>query len=181
PRVGAELAGVVVAVPRPLEPILWDEVPLLARDLARLAADAYRRVREEPDARLGVLAVGGGHRRARSRRRATNRGRRGPRGRRPGPMSHVNAFTSWMWTFGSSAMWERSFAASPVVRPRRPRWYGSPTWWRTSPSTLTGRMRSVTITRASIDDRAVVTVAQPPCSRPRSRARSGCTSTNICG
>ena len=42
-------------------------------------------------------------------------------------------------------------------------------------------MRSVTMTRASIDERAVVTVAQPACSSPRSVASSGDTSQNISG
>src|ERR1043166_3069195 len=59
PRIGAELARVVVAVAGPLEPVLRDEVPLLAGDLARLAADADRRGGEEPDPRLCFVGVGG--------------------------------------------------------------------------------------------------------------------------
>src|SRR2546423_2128 len=178
PRVRAEGRRVVVALARPDETVLGDQVPLLAGHLAGLAADADRRVGEEAHARLGLLAVA---QRARSRSSATNFGRRGPRGRRPGRMSQVNALTSWMCTFGSSAMWARSLAEPPVVRPREPQWYGSPTWWWTRPLIRTGRTRSVTRTRASIAARAVTIVAQPPCSRPRSRASSGCTSTNIAG
>src|SRR5207248_1379826 len=40
PGIRVELAGVVVGLARPDEPVLRDEVPLLARDLAGLAADA---------------------------------------------------------------------------------------------------------------------------------------------
>ena len=53
-----------------------------------------------------------------SRSSATKRGSSGPRGRRPGRISQVNALTSWMWTFGSSAMCARSFAESPVDEAR---------------------------------------------------------------
>ena len=49
PGVRAERAGVVVRVARPDEAVLGDEVPLLAGDLAGLAADADRRVGEEAD------------------------------------------------------------------------------------------------------------------------------------
>ena len=126
PRVRVELHGVVVARAGPLEPVLGQEVPFLARDLAGLAADADRRVGEEADSRLRVLAVGGlcgAHvPTVRSRRSATSCASLAPRGRRPGRMSHVNALTSWMCTFGSSAMCARSFAASPFVNPRWPQW-----------------------------------------------------------
>src|SRR5581483_6027616 len=44
PRVRAERRRVVVRLARPYLTVLRDEVPLLARDLARLAADADRRV-----------------------------------------------------------------------------------------------------------------------------------------
>src|SRR5205085_2542459 len=178
PRVRAEIRGVVVALARPDEAVLGDQVPLLARHLAGLAADADRGVGEEAHPGLRFVAVA---HRARSRSSATNFGSRGPRGRRPGRMSHVKALTSWMCTFGSSAMCARSLAAPPVVSPREPQWYGSPTWCVMRPFTRTGRTRSVTRTRASIAARAVAIVAQPPCSRPRSRASSGCTSTNIAG
>jgi hypothetical protein len=44
-----------------------------------------------------------------------------------------------------------------------------------------GRIRSVTSTRASISPRKVVIVAQPPLVSPRSAASSGETSQNISG
>src|SRR5262249_57954218 len=47
PRSGRELAGVVVAVASPVQAICREQVPLLARDLTRLAADAHGRVGEE--------------------------------------------------------------------------------------------------------------------------------------
>jgi hypothetical protein len=66
PAVRVQLAGVVVRVAGPDEPVVGHEVPLLAGDLAGLAADADRRVGEEPDAGLdlepvGRVAVGGSH------------------------------------------------------------------------------------------------------------------------
>src|SRR5262249_31805921 len=132
PRVGAEGRGVVVAFARPFQAVVGHEVPLLAGDLACLAPDADGRVREEAHpGRLGydraqVFFVSSGSGRGASARAENARRRRssmnatsfGPCGRRPGRMSHVNALTSWMWTFGSSAMCERSFAAQPVVSPR---------------------------------------------------------------
>ena len=41
---------------------------------------------------------------------------------RPGRMSQVAAFTSWMWTLGSSTSGKRSLAESPRERPREPQW-----------------------------------------------------------
>ena len=46
---------------------------------------------------------------------------------------------------------------------------------------VNGFIRSVTSTLASIAVRVVTIVAQPPCSRPRSRASRGETSQNIEG
>src|SRR5256885_4641196 len=71
PGVRAELGGVVVGLTGPGEAVLRDEVPLLAGDLARLAADADRRVREEPHAGLllGPVPLRAG------RRRGDRRGR----------------------------------------------------------------------------------------------------------
>src|SRR5205085_2192955 len=63
PAVRAELAGVVVGLSAPVETVLRDEVPLLAGDLAGLAADADGRVREEPHPLGPVVAVGGPSRR----------------------------------------------------------------------------------------------------------------------
>lgn len=97
----------------------------------------------------------------------------GPRGRRPGRMSAVSALSSWMWAFGSSAMAMSSLAASPVEIPLGPQWKGSPIWWTVRPWTVRGLSRSVTMTRASTALRAVMIVAQPPCSRPRSAASCG--------
>ena len=57
PRAGTECARVVVGQPEQVQAVLGDDVPLLARDLARLAADAERGVGEEADALLGVRAV----------------------------------------------------------------------------------------------------------------------------
>jgi formate dehydrogenase major subunit len=59
---------------------------------------------------------------ARPRSSSTNSGSASPRGRRPGRMSPEYAMTSGMWTFGSSTRCERSFAESPVERPRVPQW-----------------------------------------------------------
>src|SRR5947208_1420330 len=117
PAVRAERRGVVVALTGPFEAVGRHEVPFLARHLARLAADAHGRIGEEADSRLGF---GVPAHVARSNTSATNCRSRGPLGLRPGRMSHVNALTSWMCTFGSSAMCARSFAAPPVVRPRDP-------------------------------------------------------------
>src|SRR3954463_15103468 len=60
PRVRAELGGVVVRLARPDHPVLGHEVPLLAGDLTRLAADADRRVGEEAHPLLRLVAIGVG-------------------------------------------------------------------------------------------------------------------------
>src|SRR3954453_2368262 len=52
PRVRVQLAGVVVGAAEPILAVLRDQVPFLARNFACLAADADRRVGEEPDARM---------------------------------------------------------------------------------------------------------------------------------
>ena len=88
-------------------------------------------------------------------------------------MSQLAALTSWMCTFGSSTIANRSFAESPFEYPLNPQWYGRPTWCSLRPWTVSGATRSVTITRASTAVRAVMIVAQPPCSSPRSAASSG--------
>src|SRR5437868_9427558 len=158
PRVRAECRCVVVGLSGPDLPVLRDEVPLLARDLARFTADADRRVGEEAYAGVLLVAVRVGrcghagrlHERAHervvsacsdsrggdisrreyawSRISATKSTSAFPRGRRPGLIPHVAALASWMCTFGSSAMCIRSFALSPLVSSRCPQWYGSPTW-----------------------------------------------------
>jgi hypothetical protein len=45
----AEVAGVVVGISRPREPIVRHVVPFFARDLASFAANAHGRVGEETD------------------------------------------------------------------------------------------------------------------------------------
>ena len=45
----AEVAGVVLRIPRPDETVVRHLVPFFARDLARLAADAHRWISEETD------------------------------------------------------------------------------------------------------------------------------------
>src|SRR5262249_13155515 len=57
PAVRAERRGVIVGLAGPDQAVLGDHVPLLARHLAGLAADADRRVGKEPHPRLGALAV----------------------------------------------------------------------------------------------------------------------------
>jgi hypothetical protein len=58
PGVGAEAAGVVHRHARMAQAVLRDAVPLLARHLARLAADADAAVGEEAHPRPGARAVG---------------------------------------------------------------------------------------------------------------------------
>src|SRR5205085_12003617 len=112
PRIGAEIDRVVVGLAREALHRHRDLVPLLARHLAGLAADAHRGVGEQPHARLGLIAVGGGpgvslelHQSltpALWRYWFTNSSRAFPRGRRPGRMSHVATLYSLMWTLLSS-------------------------------------------------------------------------------
>ena len=45
----AEVAGVVVRIPRPCETVVSHLAPFFARDLARLATDAHGWIREEAD------------------------------------------------------------------------------------------------------------------------------------
>src|SRR5262245_35976057 len=94
PGVGAQTSRVVVGVGQEVQPVVRQQVPLLAGDLAGLAADADRAVGEEADA--GHLP------------------------RLPGLMSQVAALHSWMWTLGSSTIESRSLAESPRERPRPP-------------------------------------------------------------
>ena len=126
-RFAPERAAVVVGLAGEAQVVGRHLVPLLAGDLAGLAADADRGVGEEADPLLRLEAPA---RRspADSRPRAAHcrpagplavvldelAAASGPRGRRPGTMSQVAALTSWMWTFGSSAIENRSLAESPV-------------------------------------------------------------------
>jgi hypothetical protein len=43
------VAGIVIGISRPRESVVRHLVPFLARDLARFAADAHGRIREEAD------------------------------------------------------------------------------------------------------------------------------------
>src|SRR5699024_8634506 len=157
----------------------------------RAAAGAEERA---PQARQEPALVGGwvGHGRhtsvpvsgvtpARRRYCSTNSSRAGPRGRRPGCTSQLVALVAGIETLGSSVCGSRSLAASPVLIPLGPQWYGSPTWCSTCPPTRSGFIRGVTSTRASTAVRAVTMVAHPPLTRPRSRASSGLTSQKNSG
>ena len=127
----AQADGVVVGHPGQAQPVLGHRVPLLAGDLAGLAADADRRVGEEAHPRRdgpdGPRAGGRGqcssgrpslHLRAgvvgdaRPVRRtpAPARAARARAGAAPGWMSQASALTSWMCTFGSRARCVRSLA-----------------------------------------------------------------------
>ena len=107
-----------------------DLVPLLAGDLARLAADADVVSVKKPTRRL--VAVGGSSRpravvpalvrRPRRRYSSTSALSAGPRGRRPGRMSQVATLYSEMCTLRSSTSGSSSLAASPVTSPLRPQW-----------------------------------------------------------
>src|SRR5205823_4898540 len=123
PRLRPQLARVVVRLAGPLHSVLRDHVPLLARHLAGLAADAEGCVGEEADPFLRLRPVAlddAAHvfrtsagscvgapfasASACARRPSTNSTSAGPRGRRPGRISQEKAFTSWMCTFGSSTI-----------------------------------------------------------------------------
>src|SRR6185312_15047589 len=161
PGVRAQRLGVVVGLAGEPLHVLRHLVPLLARHLAGLAADADGRIREEAVARIRLGARVESQNRvahdavacglwpvAFARYSSTKASSALPRGRRPGTTSQVAAFTSWMCTFGSSTRENRSFTVSPVTCPLPPQWYGNPTWWIVRPCTSSGFMRSVTITRA---------------------------------
>ena len=162
-------------------------VPLLAGDLARLAADAHRRVGEEAHALGavarrsrarsccsavlgGVVAVGGDAPAAcRGRRRAWRSSRVAPR---PARTSQVNALDSWIDDVRVAR--ERDQVVGGVARcagaARSPSATGSATWWidarRRSAAAASA---SVTFARASISAaRRSRSTIQPPSSIPRS-------------
>src|SRR3989475_12978725 len=113
-------AGVVVAVAAQLPDaaVLGRElVPFLARDLARLAADANRGVGEEPH-RFG-------HNHAFS-------------------TLQTKALPSWIDTLGSPTQAVRSLTTSPVLNPIQPQCHGIPTWWIVLPAIFITPIRSVT-------------------------------------
>src|SRR6266550_535960 len=131
-----QLAGVVVAVAGELpDPaVLGRElVPFLARDLARLAADANRGVGEEPH--------GFGHNHAFS-------------------TLQTNALPSWIDTLGSPTQAVRSLTTSPVLNPIQPQCQGMPTWWIGLPAIFITPIRSVTSALALMWPRGLDTTTQ---------------------
>ena len=53
----AEVAGVVVRIPRPCETVVRHLVPFFARDLARLATDAHGWISEETDLHIFLHVI----------------------------------------------------------------------------------------------------------------------------
>src|SRR5256884_1016460 len=152
-----QLAGVVVAVARelPYAAVLGRQlIPFLARDLARLAADANRGVGEEPH--------GLGHNHAFS-------------------TLQTNALPSWMDTLGSPTQDVRSFTTSPVLNPIQPQCHGMPTWWIGLPAMCITPMRWVTSAFARIWPRGLDTTTQSRFLIPFSLARSCPSSMNNSG
>ena len=78
-------------------------------------------------------------------------------------MSHDPTLDSWICTFGSRVTPSRSLAPSPVTMASlpTPQWYGSPIVCTVRPPMVSGVIRSVTRTRASIAERGEISVAQP--------------------
>src|SRR5438105_4433147 len=122
------MPGVVVRKAREVEAVVGELVPLFASDLAGLASDAERGVGEEALHRYsfaGSCCSGcclngrsptmsrGGPSSGRSRNPWTAARRKRPR--RPGRMSAVRAFDSWMCTFGSATKARRSFQAARIA------------------------------------------------------------------
>src|SRR5690606_11558984 len=118
PGRATEVARVVVAVASEPELVHRQLVPLLAGDLAGLAADAQRRVGQEAHrpwpgagrtrpARLVADYLGAHPRPSSSVLRVS----------RPLRRLQVNAFASWIREFGSSTSALRSFAMPPVAMP----------------------------------------------------------------
>ena len=96
-----------------------------------------------------------------------------PRGRRPGRMPHVAAFD----LLDVHVRVERHVqqvvrAVAGRQQPRLPQWYGRPTWCVVRPCTVSGRIRSVTSTRASIAERARVDRRPAAVLEPDLRARA---------
>src|SRR5439155_23641544 len=110
-----EPARVVVGLRPEAQVVGGEQVPLLARHLTGLAADAERRVGEEPEPFAGIVGVRlrpalGVHHPPPGRTASRGRGRW-----RPGRMAHVATLLSWMWTFGSITIASRSLAESPLA------------------------------------------------------------------
>src|SRR5882724_1415724 len=151
-----EPLGVVVAVAAHLMTAAIGRrqlVPLLARDLAGLAADA--------DDGVGVETH-------RLRHQAFS-------------TLQTKALPSWMVTFGSATIEVSSFTTSPVTTPSQPQCQGMPTWWITRPPMRNGRSRRVTRAFARIEARGVVIRTQSVLPIPFSPASSGLSSMNSSG
>ena len=94
-----------------------------------------------------------------------------------GPAVGCGAYLAWVGhRFGSVTL---PFRAQQIATLRGRT--ESPVSVPAPPSMSRGVIRWVTMTRASMALRAVTTVAQSPCSRPRCAASSGDTSTNSSG
>src|SRR5919106_833973 len=128
-------------------------VPLLAGDLAGLAADADRGVGEETH---------------RLRHQAFS-------------TLHTKALPSWIDTLGSPTSEESSLTTSPVEMPSYPQCHGIPTWWIVLPSIRKGRSRRVTRALARIVARGLVIFTQSRLAMSLSRASSGLSSMNSSG
>src|SRR5438874_2022990 len=125
----AELRGVVVAEAGEVEAVVGQLVPLLAGHFAGLAADAERGVGEESFHSFSGSCCSGCCLKGRSP--TMSRGieisgsslkpvSRRLRRRRPGRISPVRAFDSWICTFGSATNEISSLAESPRARPADP-------------------------------------------------------------
>src|SRR5690606_12100070 len=105
-------------------------VPLLARDLTRLAPDADGRVGEESH-RFGH--GGSSFQDSGFRIRDSASALPNPESRIPNPHSfstlHTNAFPSCIDTLGSPSHAVRSLTTSPTERPSQPQCQGMATWW----------------------------------------------------
>src|SRR6476646_6339525 len=99
--------GVVIRISAPLKAVFPELIPLLARHLAGLAADAQRGISQKSSCAHAVLR--------RSCRQIFNACAHF--GTRPGCALHTSALVSMMRTFGSSEIESRSFGTSPVTRP----------------------------------------------------------------
>src|SRR5207245_11555342 len=131
-----QLAGVVVAVAAQLadSAVLGRElIPFLARNLARLAADANRGVGEESHGLRHFHAFS---------------------------TLQTNALPSWIDTLGSPTQAVRSLTTSPVLNPIQPQCQGMPTWWMRLPAMCITPIRSVTRALARMWPRGLETTTQ---------------------
>src|SRR5262245_51348592 len=142
-RLVGEVVVVLVAA-RPLGQLRPELVPLLARDLARAAADAQRGVGEHREGPGHGYTV-------------------------PFLTLHTKAFVSWMKTLGSPTVAERSLVMCPRLpgspsTPLYPQCQGTPIWCTVLPSTRNGLRRFVTMAFTWILPRGLSTVTMSPLS-----------------